>query len=64
MKYTDDYSAKYGIWARENKVIRLPQAQGLPRFNSRKFSSYGEFNAWKRNLLDRIALQGGVRWTK
>ena len=64
MKFSDDYSAKYGIWARQNKVVRLPEPQGVPRFGSRKFNSYREFNAWKRDLLEQIALQGGLRWTK
>ena len=64
MKVTDDYEAKYGLWAREAKVYALPKAIGIPRFKSRKFSSYEEFNAWKRDIFDQIASTGGVRWTK
>ena len=64
MKITDDYDAKLEIWARERKVYPLPKVQGLPRFHPQKFSSYAEFNAWKRGLLDEIALRGGVTWTK
>ena len=63
-KSTDNYEAKLDIWAREGKVCPLPKATGLPRFGARRFGSYREMNAWKRQLLDRIAAQGGVRWTK
>ena len=64
MKFSDDYSAKYRIWARESKVVRMPRPEGVPRFGSRKFDSYREFNAWKRAMLEQIASQGGLRWTK
>ena len=64
MKFTDNYDAKFDIWVRESKVHPLPRFTGMPKFRSRKFSSYEEFNAWKRDLLDEIARQGGVKWTK
>lgn len=64
MKFTDDYTAKLTIWAREGRVVPLPRATNLPRFKSRKFSSYEEFNAWKRDLLDQWVRSGGARWTK
>lgn len=64
MKATDDYAAKYDFWARAGKPCRLPTARGLPPFRSRKFSSYEEFNAWKRQRLEQIAQQGGIQWTK
>lgn len=63
MKRTDDYDSKLEMWARESRVHPLPRARGLPRFKSRKFSSYKAFNAWKRGLLDEIARNGGVTWT-
>lgn len=62
MKYTDDYTAKLDIWAREQRVRPLPAFTGVPRFGARKFDSYAEFNAWKRELLLQIAAQGGLRW--
>ena len=62
MKYTDDYEAKLKIWAREQRVVPLPAFTGVPRFGAKKFSSYAEFNAWKRELLLQIAANGGLRW--
>ena len=64
VKYTDDYQAKYRIWAAEGKVCPLPRCVGWPDFRSKKFSSYEEMNAWKRELLLEVARKGGVRWTK
>jgi hypothetical protein len=64
MKFTDDYSAKFEIWARESKVHPLPKVVGLPHFGHRKFDNYTDFNRWKKDLLDQIAAAGGVKWTK
>ncbi len=64
MKYTDQYTAKLEIWARESRVYPLPKMIGLPRLPSKKFRSYAEMNAWKKELLGRLAQSGGVRWTK
>jgi hypothetical protein len=64
MKITDDYGAKFEIWARENKVVRLPRITNLPKFGHRRFDSYEELNAWKQSLLDELLKQGGAQWTK
>ena len=64
MKITDDYSAKLKIWAASPQITPTPRAVGLPRFGSRKFSSYEEMNAWKRELLSQLAAKGGCQWTK
>ena len=64
MKFTDNYKAKLEIWARECKVHPLPAFTGVPRFGAKKFSSYAELNAWKKDLLEQIAASGGVKWTK
>jgi hypothetical protein len=64
LKIADDINAKYEIWAREGKVYPCPRPIGIPRFGARKFSSYEEFNAWKRALIEQIASAGGVRWTR
>ena len=64
MKYTDDYQAKYRIWAEENKVHPLPKCTGWPIFRSKRFDSYEQMNAWKRELLLEVARRGGVKWTK
>jgi len=64
MKVSDDYKAKYRLWARNPKVCALPKAVGLPYFGHKKFTSYEEMNNWKREYLLRIAAAGGVKWTK
>lgn len=64
MKFIDDYNAKYEIWAKTARVSPIPKVSGVPRFGSKKFNSYKDFNAWKKILLEQIAAQGGVKWTK
>lgn len=64
MKTSDDYNAKLDLWAREGRVYPLPKIANLPRFGSKSFSSYEEMNAWKKELLDTLARQGGAQWTK
>ena len=64
MKFTDDYTAKYTIWARSSRVVPLPRISNLPHFTSRKFDSYEEFNAWKKERLSQLARSGGAKWTK
>jgi hypothetical protein len=64
MKHSDNYHAKYEIWAKSPAVWPLPNIEALPRFGSRKFSSYEEMNAWKKEYLCEIARSGGVRWKK
>jgi hypothetical protein len=64
VKLVDDINAKYEVWAREGKVCACPRAEGIPHFSAQKFSSYEEFNAWKRRLIEQIAATGGVKWTK
>lgn len=64
MAYQDDYDAKFKIWARNPKVVRCPNPVNLPRFKARRFDSYEEFNAWKNDLLEQMAKQGGIQWTK
>lgn len=57
MKITDDYTAKFKIWAKEGKVyplagvsIRLPGG-----VRSVSFRSYEELNAWKKDLIRAAA---------
>lgn len=64
MVYHDDYDAKFRIWARNPKVVACPKPSNLPEFKARRFDSYEEFNAWKDELLEQIAAQGGLKWTK
>ncbi|MFO7870671.1 MAG: hypothetical protein R6V03_04475 [Kiritimatiellia bacterium] len=62
-KYTDNYSAKMEIWARESRVYPVPKLANLPPFASRKFNSCEEMNAWKKQLLKELVLNEGARWT-
>ena len=62
-KYSDDYSAKLEIWAREGKVYALPTLKNIPEFTPQKFNSYEEMNAWKHDLVMQFASNGGARWT-
>jgi hypothetical protein len=55
MKSTDDYKAKYRLWAANPRVVAAPPAPRLPKFASRRFSSHAEMNEWKRNLLRELA---------
>ncbi len=64
IKATDDYNAKYRLWARNPKVCALPRPVGLLRFGHKSFNSYEELNSWKREYLRQIAAAGGVTWTK
>jgi hypothetical protein len=64
MKRADDYTAKYALWASRPEVRRLPGFTGVPRFGVRRFGSYEEMNAWKRDLLREIARGGGLTWTR
>ena len=64
MKRTDDFGAKLLIWAEERKVYPMPKAVGIPHFGAKKFRSYDELNAWKKDLMVQIAAAGGLKWTK
>jgi hypothetical protein len=55
MKITDNYDAKYQLWATSPKVIAAPPPPPLPKFSSQKFSSHAEMNEWKRALLKQLA---------
>ena len=55
MKITDDYKAKYRLWAANPQVIAAPPPPSLPKFGSRKFASHLEMNEWKRKLLCEAA---------
>lgn len=57
MKITDDYNAKYRLWAQNPCVVPAPAATKLPGFKSRRFSSHAEMNEWKRTVLLQLAQQ-------
>jgi hypothetical protein len=51
MKISDDYKAKYRLWAANPRVVAAPAPPPLPRFGSRKFATHAEMNEWKRRLF-------------
>ncbi len=55
MKITDDYNAKYRLWAANPTVIPAPAAPRLPDFKSQRFSSHAALNVWKNSVLRQLA---------
>ncbi len=55
MKISDDYRAKYRLWAENPRVVAAPAPPRLPRFKSRRFTSHAEMNQWKQSLLRQLA---------
>ena len=60
----DNYNAKYELWVKSRKVISDRKTELPFKFGHKVFSSYEEFNKWKRNILLEIAEYGGVQWKK
>lgn len=62
MKSTDDPKAKFKIWLERLRVAPMPEMP--PLFSGKKsFRNYDELADWKRELLIKLAKDGGVRWT-
>ena len=55
MKVTDDYKAKYRLWAANPVVVPAGHPVWIPGFKSRRFASHAEMNAWKASVLCEIA---------
>jgi len=55
MKVTDDYRAKYRLWAINPVVVPAGRVVKLPGFKSRRFASHAELNAWKTSVLRQLA---------
>ena len=55
MKITDDYSAKYRLWAANPVVAPAAPAITMPGFKSRRFATHAELNAWKSVVLRQHA---------
>ena len=58
MKISDDYDAKIKLWAQNPKQQPLDPLPRMPKVRSQKFSSHAEMNAWKAELLARLAREG------
>jgi hypothetical protein len=55
VKVSDDYRAKYQLWAASQIVAPAGKAVRLPGFKSRRFTSHAELNAWKSSVLLQLA---------
>jgi hypothetical protein len=55
MKISDDYDAKYKLWAANPRVIPDSPPKNIPKFGPQKFRSHAEMNAWKESLLLEMA---------
>ncbi len=55
MKITDDFNAKYRLWAANPTVIAAPAPVVLANFKSKKFSSPAEMNVWKNLAIRQLA---------
>ncbi|HEY5913999.1 MAG TPA: hypothetical protein VJA21_25705 [Verrucomicrobiae bacterium] len=55
MKITDDYRAKYRLWARQVRTIPAGPPVRIPGFKSARFASHAEMNAWKKSVLRLLA---------
>jgi hypothetical protein len=55
MKITDNYNAKYRLWAENPRVAPAPAPVRIPNFRSRRFSSHAEMNTWKESVLRQLA---------
>ncbi len=54
MKFTDDYNAKYRLWAANPTVVSAGEPVKLPDFKSRRFTSHAELNVWKASMLRQL----------
>jgi len=54
MKITDDYKAKYRLWAANPTVIPASAPVKVPNFKSKRFSSHAEMNAWKNSVIREL----------
>ncbi len=57
MKITDDYRAKYRLWAGNPSIMPAPEPVRLSEFKSQRFSPHVAMNDWKRSLLRQWAEQ-------
>jgi hypothetical protein len=55
MKFSDDYDAKFKIWAQDPKPQLAVATAKLPKFSPQRFNSYEEFNRWKDDLIRQMA---------
>jgi len=62
MKRTDDYRAKIEMWARQPHVEPLPYGVRIPGLTVKRFSSYAEFNQWKRQQILKLAQLDPKEW--
>lgn len=63
MKRTDDYNAKFDFWVRSSQPVPpQPYEVRFPGLTVKRFDSYEEFNAWKREQLLKLAKLPPEEW--
>lgn len=55
MKVTDDYRAKYRLWAQATRTVPAGAPLRIPGFKSARFATHAEMNAWKTSVLRLLA---------
>lgn len=55
MKVTDDYNAKFRLWAANPSVVPALEPVKVPGFKSRRFATHAELNVWKTSVLRQLA---------
>jgi hypothetical protein len=58
---SDDYNAKFTIWAADPKPQPEIPVPPLPKFSPKRFNSYEEFNRWKDELRRQVAREATER---
>lgn len=58
----DDREKKIRLWLEHPPAMKFPVPVNLPKFSKKSFRNYEEMNAWKREYLQEIARQGGLKW--
>jgi hypothetical protein len=63
MKATDDYTAKFEFWALSSQPVPpQPYDVRIPGLTVKRFDSYEDFNAWKREQLLELAELPPEEW--
>ncbi len=62
MKICDDYKAKLDFWVRAGQVPPLPYGVRIPGLTVKRFNSYAEFNAWKKEQILKLAKLPPETW--
>ena len=62
MKKTDDYKAKFDFWTADPRHEHQPWEVRIPGLKVKRFSSYKDFNAWKKKQILKLAELPAEEW--